>query len=379
MIMEVYMKLPAKLIKRIIGLVLTLVLGFFSLTTFLTGPVYAGTYTSASVTISDSRASATSVTYDFATTLTASTAIDHIDINFCQEASGDTCTAPPGMNTGTPTIGSNNISGSDISVAKISGHNYSIRVTVGTPATQNPTTLAMTFTGITNPNAKASYYVRMTTYSDSTHEIDSGRMGIAILESTAISVTANVAPSFAFTVSAVAASQTVNGATTTVATTDGASIPFGYVTANTPAIAAHELNVVTNATNGYQVTIRYNGSHPLSDGSSIIDPSTGSNDTPATWSAPTGTKNDHSGAFGYTTEDRTLSTVPGAANRFTGVGPGWSNKWAGLNSTAEEVMYSAAGSEAGDTVLIGYQLEVDGVQPPGQYTGTVVLVATPTY
>ena len=151
--------------------------------------------------------------------------------------------------------------------------------------------------------------------------------------------------------------QSVNGATTTVATTDGASIPFGYVDSNTPAIAAHELSVTTNAQNGYQVTIRYNGSHPLSDGANIIDPFTGTNDTPTTWSAPTGTKNSNSGFFGYTTEDDTLSTVPGAADRFTSDG---GNKWAGLNSTPEEVMYSTLGSEEGDTVLLGYQLEVNG-------------------
>jgi hypothetical protein len=43
-------------------------------------------------------------------------------------------------------------------------------------------------------------------------------------------------------------------------------------------------------------------------------------------------------------------------------------------------MYSALGTETGgDQVNIGYQLEIDSVQPPGQYTGTILLVATPTY
>jgi hypothetical protein len=207
--------------------------------------------------------------------------------------------------------------------------------------------------------------------------IDTGRAAIGILDTGSISVTANVAPSFAFTVAPVLTGQMVNNIATTVDTT-ATTIPFGDVLPGGAAVtAAHDLTVSTNAEGGYTVTVKATDP-PLVDTintNNNIDNFSGSNATPATWSAPAGaTKNINTGYFGYTTNDATLGT--GTADRFTSS----ANQWAGFSTSPEEVMYnSSATSFAGQTVRIGYQVQVDGYQPPGSYAGTITLVATPTY
>jgi hypothetical protein len=363
--------------KKIASIVLTLILVVVSLAAFFSQPVSAGVMAPSKITIDKSQAGATNVTYTFNQTLSTGTAIDHIDIYFCTEqAASGTCTAPTGMNTGTPTLGTNNITGTSITESKISGGNNTIKVTIGSPATQDPLTLSMAFTGITNTStANSSVYARIKTYSDASTVIDTGSAAIAVLTSTSITVTADVAPSFAFTVGAVNTSTSVNNATTTVTTTAG-TIPFGTINpGGTAAIAAHDLTVVTNANNGYTVTIATTDP-PLVSGSNNIDKfSGGDNATPAVWSAPDGTaKNVNSGFFGYTTEG---SLGTGTAARFTSSG---GNKWAGPTTSPLEVMYSAnPTSDVGNTVRIGYEVQVNGYQPPGTYSGTVTLVATPTY
>jgi hypothetical protein len=57
---------------------------------FFVQQIQAGTFTSAKLTISDSRASNTSTQYDFAYTTSVTTAIKQVTIVFCTTASG-TC------------------------------------------------------------------------------------------------------------------------------------------------------------------------------------------------------------------------------------------------------------------------------------------------
>src|SRR4030042_3609642 len=123
-----------------IFLAITIVLLAISPSIFMRRAEAAGSFTDASLTISDSRAGATSVTYDFAMTATSSAAIKQLDIYFCTNATQTpgSCNAPSGMNTGTPTLGTENITGTGESVSKISGGNNTIRVSVGTPLTQSP-------------------------------------------------------------------------------------------------------------------------------------------------------------------------------------------------------------------------------------------------
>lgn len=373
------MKTARKVLSILLALSLVLL---FVAPSFFTREAHAATFTEAKVTISDSRAAQTNVTYAFSLgSPTATGAIKTIDIYFCTTGIGD-CT-PSGMDTdpdndGIP-ISVETIDGDSPTAAQIGGDNHTIRITVGTPAAQTTDPLTFTFTGITNESTpNISNYARIVTYDDVSAPIDEATVAMAVLATDSIYVTADVQPIFTFTVAHVdsGALADVNGTELTVTSTDS-TVPFGTLTADTPAVAAHDITIKSNATNGYQVTVQADDDQDvLVDGTTgnNIDTYTGTNAVPVVWTGPTSeTKNDNTGLFGYTTEDAVLSGVD--PDRFT------SNKWAGPTTTAAELMYNAAapGNGTGDMERVGWQIEVDTWQPPGSYTGSMVLIATPTY
>lgn len=356
-------------------LVFSLIIFFVSVT-FL--PVYlfkakAGTLTARKLTISDSRAAAASVTYDFAFTTSVTTSIKQVDIQICDSASG-TCNAPSGFSSGTPTLGSDNLAGSGRTTTAPSANAF--RVVVTTPSTQSTQAVTMSFTGVTNPSTiDTTYYARITTYSDTGSTVIDGTdaVAFAILTTTSIAVSATVDPTLTFSVAAVSSGGSVNSATTNITTT-ASTVPFGTLSSGTPKIGAHDITVTTNATSGYTTTVKGTTNPVLVSGSNNIDEFTGSNASPATWSAPAGSSNSvNTGYFGYTTNDASLGT--GTATRFTSSG---GNKWSGTTTSPLEVAYSAAGVSS-EVTRVGWQAEVNALQAAGSYTGTVILVTTPTY
>lgn len=361
----------------IILLLLYLLLPPFSPLTVLIAN--AGTLTNAKVLINNSQASATNVSYNFRFTTPATTAIGKVVIQFCTAASG-TCTTPTGMTTTGATRANDNIAGTGRTDTFTTNGTLSVDIT--TPATQSTQNVVIDFTGITNPSTtNSSHFARITTYqSDDTTALDTATVAFATLDTNSIAVSATVDPTLTFTVTGVTGngSATVNSAVITngLATT-ATTIPFGTLTAGIPKIAAHDVTITTNAVNGYTVTASHSatsqsGNPPLTSGSSNnIDSFTGTNSTPATWSSPSGTSaNTNTGFFGYTTEDTSLCT--GTASRFS------SNKWSGTTTTGEEIICSTTGVSS-ETTRIGWQVEVNNLQPAGSYTGTVILIATPTY
>lgn len=323
------------------------------------------------MTISDSRASATSVTYDLAFTVADTTGIKQLTAQICTTASGS-CTTPTGITTTGATRASDNITGTGRTDTFTS--NGTLTTVITTPATQSPSAVTVSYTGITNPSTtNSSFFVRVTTYSDTgSTVIDSGTVAFATLNTDSIAVSATVDPTFTFTVAGVTSGGTVNGATTNV-TTAANTIPFGTMSSGSPKIGAHDLTVITNAANGYTITVKGLTNPVLQSGSNNIDEFSGTNASPTNWSAPAGTSPSvNTGYFGYTTNDATLGT--GTAARFTTSGP----NWAGTTTSPLEVAYSATGVTT-ETTRVGWQAEVNGLQPAGSYNGTVILVATPTY
>lgn len=325
--------------------------------------INAATLTGGSVTISDSRPSEASVTYTINFDNITLSAIKCIKVGFSSSISAQT--KPTGMTiTGATYVAASSDYVPDVQTWSISNNNTdgvsSITQATGeTPASASDGTVVIS--GITNGSVvETSYFVLFNTYTDvgcSSGLVDSGV--VAFIYANGQLVTATVDPTLTFTVTAVAASQTVNGSTTTVLTTDG-TVPLGTLSTGANSIAAHTLAVGTNAAGGYTVTAHYtdqlsNGSHDLTDW-------TGTNGTPTTFSAA------GSEYFGYTTEDFTLS---GSANRFQ------TNKWAAFTTTAAEIMYGAtAGSES---IKFGYQAGIASTTPAGVYQTTVIFIATPTY
>lgn len=344
-------------------------------------PAQAATLTSAKDVISDSRAGVASL-HTFTFTTPSSTAIKTILFQYCTTASG-TCTAPTGMIlTASPTLGTVTgiagtgyaATGSSATCTGTGNTDCTVTLTVTTPTTQTVTAVTVPLdSGVTNPTStNTTSFVRITTRDTGPTAIDTSTVAFATLTTTSIAMTASVDPSFTFSIAAVNSGGTVNTATTNVTTT-ASTIPFGTLSSGSTKIAAHDVTVITNAASGYTVTVNALANPPLADGSNNIDYFTGTNATPTTWSSPAGSSASvNTGFLGYTTEDATLGT--GTAARFTTGAP----KWAGLDTTASELVYNATGTTT-QTTRIGWQAEVNALQPSGSYTGTAILVATPTY
>lgn len=339
----------------------------FNFTLFvLLGRIYtnAATLTTGSVAISDSRPSTASVSYTIDFSNVTTSAIKCIKAVFSTQASGGS--VPTGFtSTSAALSGSSDYIPTPASWTTDASANGTVKITYSsgeTPASASSRTLVLT--GITNGStADTAYYLQFSTFNNTdcaTSPVDSSTIAFIYTTGQAVSVT--VDSTLTFTVNSVASSQTVNGATTTVATTSS-TIPFGTVTASANAIAAHDLTISTNSDNGYTTYIRYTGD--LTSGANTIDDlATHTNASPGSFSAA-GTE-----AFGYTTNDSTLGT--GTAGRFI------SNKWAAFDTTNYEVAYAAT-PVSSETTRVGYQVGVAGTTDAGVYTTTVIITATPVY
>lgn len=326
---------------------------------------------STSVTLSDPRPSATAVSYDFQSSGVTTSPIKCIRVEFDTAADGT---------GGKPT-------GLDITSAALSGTSDYIPTPASWSVANNNTTgvSSITFasgetpasaaarnvilTAITNGStAGDDYFLIFNTYNNvdcATSPVDSSTIGFIYTNGQAVSV--SVEGTLAFTVAGVTGngSLAVNGATITsgLATTS-TTIPFGTATTVANRVAAQDITVSTNSGAGYTVYTRYTGQ--LTSGSNTIDNHTGTNAAPTVFSAA-GTE-----AFGYTTEDATLS---GTADRFTSSG---GNKWAALSTTNAELIYSAA-AVSNQTTRVGYQAGIANTTEPGAYTSTVIYTAVPLY
>jgi hypothetical protein len=239
---------------------------------------------------------------------------------------------------------------------------------IGTNATQNGTGSHQ----ITNPTA-GFYTISLA----GTNYTDSGAVQVAII--TGVTTTASVSSSLSVTVGAIGSSQSVNGATTNIIST-ATTMPFAALTVATPKIGAHSLTISTNAAGGYTALIRaVTGSgytNILADSSNNVDgfrgtAGTATNAAPLTWGSPTGSSaNVDTGWYGYTTDDSSLGT--GTPARFTSSG---GNKWAPFSDTGYEVAYNSA-PVSSEVTNVGHEIEVNGLQPQGSYTGTIEYIVT---
>lgn len=320
----------------------------------------AAALTSGSVSLSNSRPDQTAVEYDSTWSNVTTSTIECIKVQFNDAADGSG-SVPTGMSTTGGSLDTANTNyvttpGDWTTDFTTEGTVTITHDTGETPENSSDRTIALD--GITNGStADTGYYYILTTYTDSGctagNEVDEGTVTFIYTEGQSVSMT--VDPSISFSLASVAASETVNGATTTEASTT-TSIPLGTVTDTSNGITAHDLSVTTNAENGYTVYARYTGQ--LTYSSATIDDHTGTHASPTTMS--TGSE-----AFGYTTEDTDYSQFQ-------------DNKWAGFD-TSDYGVATNTGAISSETTRIGYQAAISGTTEAGTYTTTVILTCTPTY
>lgn len=242
---------------------------------------------------------------------------------------------------------------------------------------------------ISNPASTGSYVIRISTNGPGLF-FNTGDTRVAIIDN--VKVTASVDTTLTFTISGVATSTTFNGTTTTDGST-ATLIPFinhatgGSLVPNQPEVAAQRLNVSTNASQGFTVTVHAgnpgsaNGGDLTSSGGDDIDffKDGTRNPSPTAWTAPLNTLNNEQtyGHFGLTTTDN---------GGDPGVGSFGSDQWVGnFNATsARAVMYNGGPSDGvadniGSTT-VGYAIQIGSLQQAGtDYQTTFTYVATPIF
>ena len=240
---------------------------------------------------------------------------------------------------------------------------------------------------ITNPSTVGSYVVRVSSTGPGTLT-NTGDARVAIISN--VTVTASVDTTLTFTVSGMGTSTTVNGTTTTDGST-ATLIPFshngGSLQPNTPEVASQRLNVATNASQGFTVTVHAgtfgsaNGGALTSSGGDTIDffKDGQRTSTPSAWTAPSNVLSQPNtyGHFGVTTSDSD------GLNGLTAFG---ANNWVGdFYSTTTQTVLTNPGPSDGiadsiGSTTVGYAIQIGSLQPAGSdYQTTLTYVATPVF
>ncbi len=250
------------------------------------------------------------------------------------------------------------------------GANATVTIEIGTNATTGVTGTNQ----ITNP-AAGSYEVTLTSGAT-----DTGSTRVATIET--VLVTASVDTLFTFTVGGVIGGQTVNGTTTTGSTTP-TTIPFGVLDAGVASTAAQDLTVVTNARNGFVVTVTADGQLDSSTGADIDGFRNGNFDSTAVpWESPSASVADENtwGHWGITSDDPTITA--GLTDEFDTAGDG--QDYVSASTTPVEVFRHDGpidGTLTGQgTARIGYTVEISALQEAGNdYDAILTYVATPVF
>ncbi len=238
-----------------------------------------------------------------------------------------------------------------------------VRIEVGTNATFGTTGTNR----VTNPAAGSYEFVV-------TAGADTGRTRVAIIDN--VDVTAIVNTSFTFTIDGLATSTTINGTSTTGSTTPTA-IPFDVLTAGQIKTLAQQLNVTTNARNGFVVTVEQDANLQSSTGADIDGFIDGAyTNTPAAWVAPSNSISNENtwGHWGLTSEDTTLT----AGDEFG------SALFVAASTTPRQV-FMHTGPADGSTAdigrtRVGYQIQISPLQEAGyDYSTVLTYIATPTF
>jgi len=247
--------------------------------------------------------------------------------------------------------------------------NATVTIRIGTNAVEGGTGVNQ----ITNPSV-GSYEITLTV------DTDNGATRVAIID--AVTVTAAVETVFTFAVTGVDAGLTVNGDTVS-STSTSTAIPFGVLEANTAKTAAQDLQVNTNAANGFVVTVTTDQQLTSATGADIDGFVEGSyTTTPTLWDSPVPVLGDENtyGHWGITTNDSTL--YQGLTDAFDVAGTG--RLYVSASTTPVEV-FRHNGPVDGTTqgiglARVGYTVEISALQEAGDdYTATLTYVATPIF
>ncbi|MEK7462636.1 MAG: hypothetical protein AAB618_03605 [Patescibacteria group bacterium] len=250
--------------------------------------------------------------------------------------------------------------------------NGTTTIEIGTHATSQTTGDQQ----INNPPATGSYEIPLTAGAS-----DTGQTEIAIVDT--VLVSASVDTVFTFTVAGLPGGTTVNTADTTGGTTTATTIPFGELNAGVASTAAQDLTVVTNAKNGFVVTVVTDQQLLSGNGADIDGFSNGAfTSSPTAWANPSATPGSEEtyGHWGLTSDDSTLTQA--LTNPYN-VGAG-GNRFVSASTSPVEVFRHNGptdGTGNGEGIAtVGYKVETSALQEAAtDYQATLTYVATPVF
>lgn len=238
-------------------------------------------------------------------------------------------------------------------------------------------------TGITNPGSTGTRYARVASYSNVSCStgVDSGVAAFAVVYG--VTVSATVAETLNFTIDLVAN----NDCDTTFGQLAGpgstaSTVPFGELSlTNTFYHACQDLTVLTNASYGYNVTTQETTSLLDSDTGQTIDDSLGDSGLMSESASSIWSDTDNTG-FAYA-----CGNITGSACVMTSTA--WYRQFACRSATTTECN-PGDGDEAPQQVMLAssatsnesriqYKINIDVTQSAGDYSNSVVYIATPTY
>lgn len=231
---------------------------------------------------------------------------------------------------------------------------------------------------ITNPTT-GFYNVEIRTYDSGDTLLESAIAVVAIVDT--VTVTAHVDSTLTFNVVGLDAGVDVNGFNTT-GTTTASTTPFGDLSPtggnSGRYLLGQQLEVTTNASAGFQVTVTQNSDFQTAAGAiidSFVDGS--ATTTPTPWTAPSGDLASSTtwGHIGITTDDSD------GLNGLTAYG---SDNYTGLTVSSPAVIMAHNGPSSATAVnkgltKVGYGVQINALQEAGDYETTLTYIATPTY
>lgn len=325
-------------------------------------PANAASITGRKFTLSNSNGAATGVgyTFDSSAVPTTGTPIRSVKAEACTTASGS-CTTPSGFTalnanlTAQPT-------GLGAATAWTDDSNAgNLRITHASNVTNPSGAVNVQWDTVTNPTAdNATFYLRVTTYSDAayTTPVDSGVVAVSTAEQITVTATVDETLTFCTGTSGITNSS-CSGAT-------GSTVALGAITPSTTGSGISQFGVSTNAASGYSVTIAGN---TLTSGANTIS---------ALASQTASTQG--SEQFGLNLRDNATPDVGVAVD-----GAGTATPTANYNTVDQyrfvtgDIIASKASSDSFRRFHAAYIANVAGATEAGSYTTTLTFVATATF
>ncbi len=239
------------------------------------------------------------------------------------------------------------------------GGSETVTIEIGTNATAGATGDAQ----ITNHATPASYSISIAANGDAA---ETGATVIAIISG--VTVSASITESLTFTIAGVNSPSCTQGNAVTAVTTTATTVPFDAMTSNTFKKGCQLLTVNTNANDGYSLTSQENDQLTSAGSATIPDTTcdTGSctESTGAAWSTASANHGLGHSCFGV---NCVVAYSSGTNYR----------QFASIADTeTAQVMMSSSSPVTNATSTVVYQLSVSGSQASGNYSNTVVYIAT---